>query len=352
MNGMANLPQIYQDMMRTHFVNALNQQQNLTNNQQLPTSNTSMSSSLLTTSRNIHQQQQSASLNQFNQSQQQQMAAAVAAVIQKQQQTNYVNQMQAQMNVVAAAAASAAANGASPSQFRPNSGSVQNGFQYPPKSFFMPSNIDQIKSTINSFYQQQNISSSNQRDKNFSKENLLLHQQDIMQQQIEAASKLHNTLARQESSNEQKFGLNLQETGQYRGRGRPKRQQTDQCCKRSPSPSPSNASKLNSPVSNKSRSISPKETKHLKKSHSMELSLENIKNETVTRTSTPSQISELHENSDAHSVISNSIKDEVYDDMNNDNYSSIYDGAEAHQEELDIDDVEHTGNLIEFNKNF
>lgn len=342
---MANLPQIYQDMMRTHLVNALNQQQqqqNLTQPQR-PSNNTSLGTSLLTASRNIQQQ---SSMNQFNQSHQQQMAAAVAAVIQKQQQTNYVTQMQAQMNVVAAAAASAASNTPSQPQFRPNSGPVQTGFQYPQKSFFMPSNIDQIQSTINSFYQQQNVSNS---QKSYSKENLLLHQQDLMQQHIEAASKRHNTLARQEAaSNEQKL-INGHETGQYRGRGRPKRQQTDQTqFKRTPSPSPSNASKLNSPVSDatKSRSISPKETKHLKKSHSMELSLDNIKTETVTRTSTPSHISELHDNSDANSIISNSIKDEAYDDANNDNYSSIYDGVEANQVELDIDDVEHSGKYL------
>ncbi len=349
MNGMTNLPQFYQDIMRSHFVNALNQQQQMatlqagTPQQQLQNTSPSGSSLLTTTSAQQHQQ-----VAFFQQQQQQQMAAAVAAVqahVQKQQHANYVNQIQAQMNAVAAAAAASAAQNSlkntNQAHHLPVSNSNSNNpmsFQYPQKSFFMPSNLDQIKTTINSFYQQHNQHATHP-GSSISKENLLLHQQDLMQQQIEQASKKHNTLARAELNKAKQ--IQLEQSQQNRGRGRPRRQleaRGNTPVKRS-SPSPSASStasgKANSPSSNKSRSP-VREYKQQKKSHT----------ENVTRTSTPSKFSDSLEieqgNCEQNSIISKSELEE-YEEANRD--LSLYEGANQSEyideEEIDEDMMEH-----------
>ncbi len=342
MNGMANLPQFYQDMMRSHFVNAFNQHQQLATlqtghvpQQQIHNASSSGASHLA----NTPAQQQQAVF--FQQQQQQQMAAAVAAVqahVQKQQHTNYVNQIQAQMNAVAAAAAASVAQNSLKNTSQTHQMPTTNlnspiGFQYPQKSFFMPSNLDQIKNTINSFYQQHNQQATHP-GTSLSKENLLLHHQDLMQQQIEQASKKHNTLARSELNKAKQIQQN-------RGRGRPRRQlelTNHLSLKRSsPSSSPNSAEsgKTESPRSNKSRSRSPvRNYKHQKKSHS----------ENVTRTSTPSKFSQNSDsleieqgNCEQNSIISKSGTEE-YDETNRD--LSLYDYENRNrdlEEEIDED---------------
>lgn len=389
MNGMSNLPQIYQDFMRSQFVNAINQQTNGGgggNTGGLLTTTTPASghvpSSTAFPNLDFAKQLSSMSPQQQAQFAQQQMAAAVAAVqahVQKQQQNNYVNQMQAQMNAVAAAAAAQQQQLIRQQQQQQQQSIVPNGannnnFPYGPKSFFMPSNLDQIKSTINSFYQNttqglnhpqsspsMNSAFTNQhREQKMSKENLLLHQQDMLQQQIEQASRRHNQAARIEKNR-----LLNEQQNQNRGRGRPKRYQNEafSAFKRSPSrtPSPNNE---NSPVSNKSRSCSPREFKYLKKSHvqqssthdqsstarsSFNTSSDNVNGTSVTRTSTPSKL-EYAPNPDEsvlnvkiedgceetrNSDISHYKEEELLDDVHNDVYSSMYEGDNDMLDEQD-----------------
>ena len=150
MNGMSNLPQIYQDFMRSQFASALNQPTNGNGNGGGGGGGGGGGSTLLTTTAPF------ADLTKLSQfAQQQQMAAAFAALQkQQQQQSNYVHQMQAQMNAIASAAAAAQ------QQQQLRAASQHGSFAYAPKSFFMPANLDQIKSTINSFYQHQNGNAS------------------------------------------------------------------------------------------------------------------------------------------------------------------------------------------------
>ena len=148
MNGMSNLPQIYQDFMRSQFASALSQPTNGNGNGGGGGGGGGGGSTLLTTTAPF------ADLTKLSQfAQQQQMAAAFAALQkqqqqQQQQQSNYVHQMQAQMNAIAQ------------QQQQLRAASQHGSFAYAPKSFFMPANLDQIKSTINSFYQHQNGNAS------------------------------------------------------------------------------------------------------------------------------------------------------------------------------------------------
>ena len=350
MNGMANLPQFYQDIMRSHFANALNQQQSLNNNLM------GHHSSML----NANQVANLSHLNNVQQQQQHQQSSMVAAVQaaqaqvhkQQQQQNHFVNQMQTQMAAAAVAAANMNQQIYRPQPSQP-SNLNGNAFQYPQKSFFMPSNLEQIKSTINSFYYQQNNGNTGvatQRSTQaeaLSKDNLLLYQQNLMQQHIENHSKRLNFPKQQQQQSEQG----------NRGRGRPKRQTQEGTKKLTPSPTLSNVSRTTSPISDKSRSRSPPKdmSKLLKKhnskqqhhsspntsqassSHKIDLSVN-----TSTRTSTPSKlVPELNESCNQLNQSDEKLKheDDEFDDRSHtDVYSSIYGGDEEANVDIDIED--------------